>query len=499
MLRAWFHYGTARPPVLRRVEHLLWGQLFGMARGEMTAMSALKSFIKDTVPLLASSSTEKGFFRPDFGDIAVMPIGIAYESSRPSKEFFALAIAQREGIPGVERDNTSHQVPEEGFNVHQCDLRTNVAQNTGSLGEFHACFADSVPSRFRVSPLVKAEFTEQTTPLHRKTRTGQCEGRMSDRGVVCASVLNVEQKGSCKMSMDVVPMKAMSTVAVKGLTSSSAMDNARQELPRNLQEACVEGVHVQMLDQYSALEEPESLLEILLQRHLVILAGNRVRPHESLGVSALRKIGSSSVRWQLVDVSLRRHSLSQAEYSVLASFSEFAMHLNACRHGKILYFPEISAVDQEPLTWALASSRLSCQYTLGLLGSEQVRDTFPVTDVSWYLLGTCDVTHSVDCAPCGFNLELHVEEGSIVVFVGHCGSDSGFSTNVHNLAMKGQLLQRGMPDSVGMLLTQGDRMCVCFRARIVSRLMCAVKHHSRGFSLLHCYAGGYDVPVHSFL
>ncbi|KAK7043045.1 hypothetical protein VNI00_008783 [Paramarasmius palmivorus] len=64
MLRAWFHFGTIRPPILRRVEVMLWRQLFAMARGKTTTVHALQQFLEESLPLLPLSLPEADFFNP---------------------------------------------------------------------------------------------------------------------------------------------------------------------------------------------------------------------------------------------------------------------------------------------------------------------------------------------------------------------------------------------------------------------------------------------------
>ncbi|KAK7032060.1 hypothetical protein VNI00_013429 [Paramarasmius palmivorus] len=93
MLRAWYHYGSDRPPVLRRTEGLLWKQLFAVARGTLSAIDALKLFVRDAASVVPLAGNEGNFFSPGVGTKANMPIGLTYLSSYASRRFVALTVA----------------------------------------------------------------------------------------------------------------------------------------------------------------------------------------------------------------------------------------------------------------------------------------------------------------------------------------------------------------------------------------------------------------------
>ncbi|KAK7037364.1 hypothetical protein VNI00_011114 [Paramarasmius palmivorus] len=93
MLRAWYHYGTERPPFLRRVESMLWTRLFAVAKGAQSPIDALKYFVQETATLMPLAAIEQGFFASDDGIDAVMPVGITYKSTQVSRKFVALSVA----------------------------------------------------------------------------------------------------------------------------------------------------------------------------------------------------------------------------------------------------------------------------------------------------------------------------------------------------------------------------------------------------------------------
>ncbi|KAK7022751.1 hypothetical protein VNI00_016986 [Paramarasmius palmivorus] len=62
IIRAWFHYGMGRPPVLVKLEMALWRKLFTVARGVTTLFEALCSFVNEIEPLLDLASPERLFF-----------------------------------------------------------------------------------------------------------------------------------------------------------------------------------------------------------------------------------------------------------------------------------------------------------------------------------------------------------------------------------------------------------------------------------------------------
>ncbi|KAK7036597.1 hypothetical protein VNI00_011530 [Paramarasmius palmivorus] len=89
---AWYHYGSDRPPVLLHVESLLWSKLFAMARGVLTAIDALKLFLKEAVPLIPQAFEEVAFFDPDSGKPANMPVSLSYVSNKIPREFIEKAL-----------------------------------------------------------------------------------------------------------------------------------------------------------------------------------------------------------------------------------------------------------------------------------------------------------------------------------------------------------------------------------------------------------------------
>ncbi|KAK7032386.1 hypothetical protein VNI00_013134 [Paramarasmius palmivorus] len=91
---AWYHYGSTRPPILRRVEAMLWRRLFAIARGSLSAIDALKQFIRDTAELVPLATDEQYFFSPSAGLCATMPVAISYEPATISRRFVALSVAQ---------------------------------------------------------------------------------------------------------------------------------------------------------------------------------------------------------------------------------------------------------------------------------------------------------------------------------------------------------------------------------------------------------------------
>ncbi|KAK7017936.1 hypothetical protein VNI00_018497 [Paramarasmius palmivorus] len=85
LLRAWFHVGNVRPPVLRKVELCLWRELFSMARGLKSSTTALRSFLDESVPLLPDAFSERDFFMTGNGTSTAVPPGIAYDTANTTR------------------------------------------------------------------------------------------------------------------------------------------------------------------------------------------------------------------------------------------------------------------------------------------------------------------------------------------------------------------------------------------------------------------------------
>ncbi|KAK7020643.1 hypothetical protein VNI00_017681 [Paramarasmius palmivorus] len=83
LVKAWFHFGNIRPPVLKRVESFLWNELFHMARGVSTSSQSLAAFLTASLPLLDGAGSESAFFLPRAG-IASSPPPALSDSDLPT-------------------------------------------------------------------------------------------------------------------------------------------------------------------------------------------------------------------------------------------------------------------------------------------------------------------------------------------------------------------------------------------------------------------------------
>ncbi|KAK7027426.1 hypothetical protein VNI00_015262 [Paramarasmius palmivorus] len=98
MLRAWYHYGTVRPPVLKKIEAMLWQNLFAMARGTITTVDALRLFLAEAMPLVPFTCEECDFFNPHAGMVAAMPLGLSYTQDNIPKEFIRLSFSSNNDL-----------------------------------------------------------------------------------------------------------------------------------------------------------------------------------------------------------------------------------------------------------------------------------------------------------------------------------------------------------------------------------------------------------------
>ncbi|KAK7044046.1 hypothetical protein VNI00_007761 [Paramarasmius palmivorus] len=103
MLRAWFHYGSDRPCILRKVECIFWSKLFAMARGRMSAVAALRQFLDEAMLLVPLASGEESFFDPEVGGVADVPVGLSYTSMEVHKRVAQLALVSEGSVESIGR------------------------------------------------------------------------------------------------------------------------------------------------------------------------------------------------------------------------------------------------------------------------------------------------------------------------------------------------------------------------------------------------------------
>ncbi|KAK7021327.1 hypothetical protein VNI00_017429 [Paramarasmius palmivorus] len=81
MLRAWYHYGNIRPPILARIETCLWQRILDISLGSFTATEALRLFLAETYSLVEVAGPEKHFFATNKGEVSPVPFALAYKSA----------------------------------------------------------------------------------------------------------------------------------------------------------------------------------------------------------------------------------------------------------------------------------------------------------------------------------------------------------------------------------------------------------------------------------
>ncbi|KAK7016388.1 hypothetical protein VNI00_018914 [Paramarasmius palmivorus] len=193
MLRAWYHYGTERPPFLRKVETMLWARLFAVAKGAQSAIDALKHFTRDTVTLMPLAVSEQGFFASDAGVDANMPVGLSYQAERASKKFVALSVAnclastpsivdiRKTDSDGFKASRGGVRVSEETLDLSSilesklwdddngARATTDFAEEEGSGSDIRCCSAgvDSVPSPEDSSSFAGSSTSSKRVRRHR--------------------------------------------------------------------------------------------------------------------------------------------------------------------------------------------------------------------------------------------------------------------------------------------------------------------------------------------
>ncbi|KAK7019814.1 hypothetical protein VNI00_017903 [Paramarasmius palmivorus] len=486
MLRAWYHYGSARPAVLRRVETLLWDQLFAIARGLTIGFDALTSFLSEASPLLPLAKPESNFFHPSLGIKGSIPMGISCDQERVSKQFLQIAVAS--GEYGAESGGCSSGSGSSDMNVDpSCELSSLLDEELWTGGESGGNKVQGVASTMKQS---NAPLSVTSMEDALQVQDGNAAGLLDssdrqsqdlstrDAGSICRincgsrSAFQKLEEASLKSSVD--ELDALDYLIRRSnyyqLENGNEMHflqvtspSAHCETVAEQVSAAISGspiLHVATLthEEYLKLDTSASLSPLFSSGIILVLGRRSASVTNGIDLRALSCVGSCSTLRKAVDVSLREDATEQSECFVFASFVDFLRQLDAGEDGKILYFPDVPDIASgKDVSVSLHTNLYSQRYSLGFA---ELEGTSTVERLRWHFVATANASHSMDMSPDGLDLEFIVELGSILLFLGVDAGDVVSSATPRDPRFNVGSLLYEMPDTIGMLLLEGDKIMI---------------------------------------
>ncbi|KAK7019648.1 hypothetical protein VNI00_018033 [Paramarasmius palmivorus] len=546
MIRAWFHYGSERPATLRKVEILLWKQLFDMARGVSTAVGALRQFVAEAVPLLPEAVREQRFFDPDLGEIARMPLSLSYLDSRPGKAFVQATMAAQTSV-GLQEDvgitlsmdidqidgMTGERLRREESDLYSFDINHGRIDVDLFEGVPALCTGDSgvavgaplftagvLPSRVNgvggtedfCSVPSRLEIAEEETPstaggpartsVARTTSSGGSRGRKGRKPVFGRKPPPPMQLYSNRKDLEVSDKledlinrcnvyqrrSGESELLVRMTGGGEAVvDPSKASLA--LSGTIVANVVSMDAQEYLRLDKQDGVAGVLAEAYILVTSEKQCS--QLLDGRRLSSIGSCVATRNAVDVSLHNITRDVWNGQVSATFADFVVLLRSGRGGKSLYFPELPCTEDLREAVSVYSSSFSNKYCLDLPGYDLDQEFFSPRAMEFRTVSSGDVFVAHEMARGGFNTEICVEEGIMLLFLGTHREDFSFLSRLDSFRRSPEWGFTSVPDVLGLLLFAGDRMlfqsgtpyCVLF----VEPTLCRYKHFYNSRSMDHCY------------
>ncbi|KAK7047922.1 hypothetical protein VNI00_006250 [Paramarasmius palmivorus] len=233
------------------------------------------------------------------------------------------------------------------------------------------------------------------------------------------------------------------------LTSSASTCTSMEDLLCALAGARIEGVHCISSDQWLRSHREESLSGSIRSGHILIF-GNACGD-ESSYKSVLDEIGGYRELHDVIDFSLSAMERTSSEGPFQASFLDFVEEgCTIAGRGRIMCFPSIPDRRDGSVPCLLSTSAFSRAHSFSFPGLETQQGWRQ--SLNWHFVGSANAYHFPKTAPVGFNVEIAVKEGAILLFL---GMSSG---NVMGPSTISSVLDNVLDsdDIIGLLLLAGD-------------------------------------------
>ncbi|KAK7049480.1 hypothetical protein VNI00_005511 [Paramarasmius palmivorus] len=503
MLRAWYHYGNNRSPILARVEACLWSRILDISRGLLTPMDGLRMFLFDACPLVEMAGPEKFFFATDKGALSSLPFALQYGSDSnsfvqiPTVSFgpddpVTLNSAQGFGADAPAFGTDSSELHVDLSMIDADSLESVIEQRDRNVGIDEAVlFHPSSPSAVdpeRTSDGININLRgQQSLSFHYPVNnllTAPLHGNLRH----VPGILSSAEPSSAPSTADTAPPPPISVEAIEVDKSSReisfvsyllSQSNTFQRMHGNMDlfvkvslaafttvglgrlfdTPDITYVHgLSVLSRTVFIEETEDgKLMMLLRSQSIFVHGSQPSflPSDCNSlVDAINvcfeKDGSPA--------SLRRQQSPSSDdggegepFSIINIFQSPELRYAVC-------FPHRGCRALDSLARGLSTDSFSSNLVpeTGLHPPMEYRSYS--AGVDWHFVATANVSYDMGVAPCGLNTELYLIRGAVLIFLASWDGDlSAVECRIHSLgSLKDRVVR--MDAICGVLMMSGDRL-----------------------------------------
>ncbi|EEB90282.1 hypothetical protein MPER_11529, partial [Moniliophthora perniciosa FA553] len=242
------------------------------------------------------------------------------------------------------------------------------------------------------------------------------------------------------------------------VTETDNKIQSSQELLDALQGTEIPGVTILSRSEYEELDTIDGISQLMGSQVLFVGDASTSGHPRTIDNLRLSRIGSCTLTRQARDPSLQFTS-TKDDHIIHASFTDFMHQLSWGEEGKILTFLDIPSIDDRYATPSLSTNKFSQQYNLDYPVCDRHGYSVPVQDTNWHIVATSDTTRANRIAADGFNTEIFVKEGAVLIFL--CVppmDDPGYMAKCCTFTEFALNLSDSSSDIIGLLLLPGDRM-----------------------------------------
>ncbi|KAK7027388.1 hypothetical protein VNI00_015224 [Paramarasmius palmivorus] len=484
ILRAWFHYGTTRPPILSRLESSLWRKLFAIARGFTTPVRAVQDFISEAESLLPLAIKEQSFFETDVGVIVDLPLGLSYERVTANITHSDKEDSENRHYDIIPSESTGSRILSAktrgvGILLASDPARVDTIQGgppshrrSSRIGSWRR--KDTVlikESNIRESNIVGrlCEYSVPPSSLAtvvfgeaiRKATRGQAyiivglDGRREVFWPTCATSDGVSYLVGLLDRSNVYQTIHGNGLLFYKLTLGFAAPDEEHQFAESDRGLSIRGVVAFSAGEYEHLDNAAVLPELLHGHVLVAFSRQRQVSGRSLDTNLLSRIGPTSMpRRAFMDT--RPYPITaDADATCSATFSDFLALLSSPGMRRIMSFPLVPSAVSSTGTLSISTNVFSRQY-ISRLQAEVVASALPPN--GWHFIATANAVRKGMLLPDGLNTELTVWEGCVIVFAALPVEDPSFLGKISTLCVPPADLLAKIRAVTAILLFPGDRV-----------------------------------------
>ncbi|KAK7049472.1 hypothetical protein VNI00_005503 [Paramarasmius palmivorus] len=237
------------------------------------------------------------------------------------------------------------------------------------------------------------------------------------------------------------------------LTRSIGCSMTNSQLQRALSGGEIRGLKPVMAERYAELDRECGLQDFVGLSHVLIFGDDSNA--DGVDKRKLGNVGSYTSARAVIDYSLSMIEMGSTDISMKASFMEFLeIARGNCSQGRAMCFPRIPNAGPTTDLQPLSTSAFSRLYSFGDIDVDSLIDL--TGELHWHFVASANACYCPAVPPVGFCTELHVKEGTLLLFVGVPVDDGARLTSCgSSIVLPQHILDE--ENVAGVLLTAGDR------------------------------------------